>query len=221
LSFLKSLRRWFAADSNGSGIGIRGVGASNQAVFGAPINDADLLFAVKHEPVAHRIVFMVAHDIFDNWFSVDIAGEKPNTRFNDQIQMVLEDLDAKAVFTEMAVYERLFGEAIIVVGFSDYGRDLSKPVKDPQSVEDIVSYSPLEFTVQSSDEDKNPQSPRFGLPEFYTLYQCSQSVRVHYSRVIHFSTRLLDHPYRVSASLNPYMMTLPSCGTSAGAWVKQ
>lgn len=57
-------------------IGIRGAGAQNQADFGAPINDVDLLFAVKREPVAHRIVFMVAHDIFDNWFSVDVVGEK-------------------------------------------------------------------------------------------------------------------------------------------------
>jgi phage-related protein (TIGR01555 family) len=186
-------------------ISIRGAGAHSQAVFGATINDADLLFAVKREPVAHRIVFMVAHDIFDNWFSVNVVGEKPDTRFNDQIQAVLEDenFNAKAVFTEMAVYERLFGEAIIVVGFSDYGKDLSKPVKDPQSIEDIVAYSPLEFTVQSSDEDKDHKSPRFGFPEFYTLYQGSQSIRVHYSRVIHFATRLLDHPYRGLSVLEP------------------
>ena len=45
-------------------IGIRGAGAQSQAAFGTPISDADLLFAVKREPVAHRIVFMVAHDIF-------------------------------------------------------------------------------------------------------------------------------------------------------------
>jgi phage-related protein (TIGR01555 family) len=205
LSLFRWLRKRFAADSNGWEIGIRGVGASSQAVFGTPINDADLLFAVKREPVAHRIVFMVAHDIFDNWFSVNVASEKPDTRFNDQIQAVLEDenLNAKAVFTEMAVYERLFGEAIIVVGFSDYGRDLSKPVKDPQSIEDLVAYSPLQFTVQSADEDKNPKSTRFGLPEFYTLYQGNQSVRVHYSRVIHLATRLLDHPYRGLSVLEP------------------
>jgi phage-related protein (TIGR01555 family) len=184
-------------------IGIRGAGARSQADFGTPISGTDLLFAVKREPVAHRIVFMVAHDIFDNWFSIDVAGEKPDTRFNDQIQGVLEDLDAKAVFTEMAVYERLFGEAIVVVGFSDYGKDLSKPVKNPQTIEDLAAYSPLQFTVQSSDEDKNPKSTRFGLPEFYTLCQGSQRVRVHYSRVIHFATRLLDHPYRGLSVLEP------------------
>ena len=185
-------------------IGIRGAGARSQADFGTPISDTDLLFAVKREPAAHRIVFAVAHDIFDNWFSVDVVSEKKaELRFNDQIQGVLEDLDAKAVFTEMAVYERLLGEAIVVVGFSDYGKDLSKPVKNPQTIEDLATYSPLEFTVQSSDEDKDPKSTRFGLPEFYTLSQGSQRVRVHYSRVIHFSTRLLDHAYRGLSVLEP------------------
>ena len=204
MAFFKRLKRRFATESSDA-VGIRSAGAQSQAAFGAPISDADLLFAVKREPVAHRIVFMVAHDIFDNWFSVDVVGEKPDTKFNDQIQAVLEDedLNAKAVFTEMAVYERLFGEAIIVVGFSDYGKDLTKSVKNPQSIEDLVAYSPLQFTVQSSDEDKNPNSTRFGLPEFYTLYQGSQRVRVHYSRVIHFATRLLDHPYRGLSVLEP------------------
>lgn len=198
---LRSIKKFFAKDT--AEPGIRGAGANSKADFGDPITNTDLLFAVKREPVAHRVVFAVAHDIFDNWFSIDVVGEKPDTRFNDQIQGILEDLNAKSVFTEMAVYERLFGTAIIVVGFSDYGDDLSKPVKDPQSVEDIVAYSPLEFIVQSSDEDKDPQSPRFGLPEFYTLYQDGKRVRVHYSRVIHFATRLLDHPYMGLSVLEP------------------
>jgi phage-related protein (TIGR01555 family) len=201
------IRKFFGKDT--AEPGIRGAGAGSiQADFNGPISDTDFLFAVKREPVGHRIVFMVAHDIFDNWFSVDVAGEKPDTKFNDQIQTILDDLDAKAVFTEMAVLERLYGEAIIIVGFSDYGDDLEKPVKNPQSIEDLVAYGPLQFTVQSSDEDKNPQSPRFGLPEFYTLYQGSQRVRVHYSRVIHFATRLLDHPYRGLSVLEPIYMDL-------------
>ncbi len=199
---LKWIKRIFAKDT--AEPGIRGAGATSQADFGTPISDTDLLFAVKREPVAHRIVFMVAHDIFDNWFSVDVAGEKrPDTRFNDQIQTVLDDLEAKSVFTEMAVYERLYGEAVVLVGYSDYGKDLIKPVKDPQSIEDLVAYSPLDFNVSSSDEDRDPKSPRYGLPEFYTFVRGSQTVRVHYSRVIHSATRLLDHPYRGLSTLEP------------------
>ena len=195
------LKRFFAKDT--AEPGIRGAGATSKADFGDPITNVDLLFAVKREPVAHRIVFTVAHDIFDNWFKVDVAGEKKEARFDDQIQGLFDDLDAKAVFTEMAVYERLFGEAIIVVGFSDYGKDLSKPVKDPQSVEDLAAYSPLEFDVQTSDLDNDPKSPRFGLPVFYNLFQGSQKVKVHFSRIIHSATRLLNHPYKGLSVLEP------------------
>jgi hypothetical protein len=83
LAFFNRLKRWFAIESSNA-VGIRNAGAQSQAVFGGSINDSDLLFAVKREPVAHRIVFMVAHDIFDNWFSVDVVGEKKaELRFNE------------------------------------------------------------------------------------------------------------------------------------------
>jgi len=54
--------------------GIRGAGLTWQASFGAALNEADLLFAVRREPVANRIVFQVAHDIFDNWFRVEVVS---------------------------------------------------------------------------------------------------------------------------------------------------
>jgi hypothetical protein len=44
--------------------GFRGAGASWQAQFGAPLNERDLLFSVRREPVANRIVFQVAQEIF-------------------------------------------------------------------------------------------------------------------------------------------------------------
>jgi hypothetical protein len=108
--------------------GFRGAGASWQAQFGAPLNELDLLFSVRREPVANRIVFQVAHDVFDNWFRVEEVADKPDPKFDDEVQRVLGELDAKAVFTEMAVYERLFGWAIIALTYVDYGKDPANPV---------------------------------------------------------------------------------------------
>jgi hypothetical protein len=96
------------------------------------LSEADLLFAVRREPVANRIVFQVAHDVFDNWFKVEEIADKPDPKFNDDVQRVLDELNAKAAFTEMAVYERLFGWAIIAMTFVDYGDDPSKEVKNPR-----------------------------------------------------------------------------------------
>jgi hypothetical protein len=94
-----------SSDSHGIGC----AGAFWQASFGMALNEADLLFAVRREPVANRIVFQVAHDIFDNWFRIEEVSEKPDASFDREVQKTLSALNAKAVFTQFAVYERLFG----------------------------------------------------------------------------------------------------------------
>jgi len=120
--------------------GVRGAGQTWQAVFGMALDDEDLLVAVKREPVANRIVFQVAHDVFDNWFEVEEAGEKPDPQFNEAVQRALENLNVKAVFTQMAVYERLFGWAIITLTYVDYGLDVSQPVIGPKEIRELLAF---------------------------------------------------------------------------------
>jgi hypothetical protein len=185
--------------------GFRGAGASWQAQFGAPLNERDLLFSVRREPVANRIVFQVAHDVFDNWFRVEEVADKPDPKFDDEVQRVLGELDAKAVFTEMAVYERLFGWAIIALTYVDYGKDPAKPVVNPSRICELLPLSSLHVAVQASDEDKELGSSRYGLPVLYTVNiknSCEQ-LKIHFSRVIHCATRLLEHPYRGMSVLEP------------------
>jgi len=197
-------KRWFARDTSTSSTGIRGAGALSQADFGQPVNSEDLLFAVQREPVAYRTVFQVAHDVFDNWFRVEDVAEKPNPNFDKQVQTVLSQLNAKSVFSQMAVFERLFGWSIIVQGFADHGETLEAPVEGPQLICDIAAYGPLQFTIHGGDEDKNEMSERFGLPIFYTLARTGISqARIHFLRVLHFATRLLTHPYRGISVLEP------------------
>ncbi len=199
------LRRKVATESDGTSLGIRGAGESSQATFGEPINTSDLLFAVKREPVAHRVVFTVAHDIFDNWFEAEEVADAPNENLNDQVQAALSALNAKSVFTEMAIFERLYGWAIIVIGYVDHAENLGDPVEKPSEIRELAAYAPTQFSVHSSDEDTDPNSPRFGLPVHYTLSRGrgAERVKVHYTRVIHFATRLLDHPYKGLSVLEP------------------
>jgi len=125
------LKRRVATESDGTGLGIRGAGESSQATFGEPINIQDLLFAVEREPVAHRVVFTVAHDIFDNWLDAEEVADTPNENFDDQGQVALSALNAKSVFTEMAIFERLYGWAIILIGYVDHAETLADPVETP------------------------------------------------------------------------------------------
>ena len=194
-----------AADTDNDGLGIRGAGASAQAEFGQVIDEQDLLFAVKREPIAHRDVFLVSHDVFDKWFEVVEVAEKPDPKFNEAVQTALDLLNAKAVFTQAAIFERLFGWSIIIVGFVDHAKSLMDPIENPQEIRDLAVYSPLSFSVQGSDEDKEPDSPRFGLPVFYTLNRGGSvgQEKVHFTRVIHVATRLIDHAYVGQSVLEP------------------
>lgn len=189
-------------DSASDTFGLRGAGASWQAAFGMPLNEADLLFSARREPVGKRTVFTVAHDIFDKGFRVEEVAEKPNPEWSRAVSKVLDDLNAKAVLTQMKVYERLFGWAIIAITYVDRGKDVSQPVQDPKEIRQLLPYSTLQFTVQSSDEDKDLKSDRFGLPVFYTMNRSGAGqAKLHFSRVIHCATELLDHPYKGMSSL--------------------
>jgi hypothetical protein len=53
--------------------------------------------------------------------------------------------------------------------YVDYGASLEEPVVLPKEIRELFAYSTLNFTVDSSDEDKDPESSRFGLPVYYKL----------------------------------------------------
>ncbi len=136
--------------------------------FGQPLILDNITFAIKREPVAHRIVFAVAHDVFDNWFTLEPLEEGTDKeRFNETVQKVLLLLNAKDVFTKAAVFERVYGWSIIVLGYRDKGVTLKDPVLMPEKIVSLKAYATTMITgVQT---DKNGQSLRFGLPEIYKL----------------------------------------------------
>jgi len=173
------------------------------AEFGQPLTDANITFAIKREPVAHRIVFAVAHDIFDNWFTLEPLEEGTDKeKFNEAVQKVLLLLNAKDVFTQVAVFERAYGWSIIVIGYQDKGITLKDPVLMPEKIVSLEAYAPT--MIASVQTDKNRQSQRFGLPETYKIRIAeNEEVEVHFSRVIHFATRLLDHPWKGISVLEP------------------
>ena len=154
--------------------------------------------------MGHRTVFTVAHDVFDKWFEVEDASEKPDENFNRDVQAALSELKAKDVFTQMAVFERGYGWAIIVVGYSDGGESLEDPVENPKSIDELYAYGPEQISSVQWERDR--KSERYGLPETYKIIQSpghAGRVNVHHTRVIHFATRLLDHPWKGLSVLDP------------------
>lgn len=181
-------------------IDIPNVSTELGAAFGEDISTSDLLFAVKREPIAHRVVFAVAHDIFDNWFKVVDTEGNGDEQLDAKVQDALNKLNAKSVLTEMAVYERLFGWALIIMGFRD-GDELSTQLEGKAPLEEIAAYGPT--AVAQVQEDAGLDSPRFGLPELISLQRGAAQTLVHQSRFILVATRLLEHRYRGLSVLEP------------------
>lgn len=191
---------------SGSGMLIPRSGTGGGGEYGAEITDDLRTFAVTREPVAHRVVFTVAHDIFDNWFALKLEGDEKGEEsqvFDKQVQTELTRLKAKRELSRMSVFERAYGWSILVLGYDDSADSLASAVEDPQALREIKAYGPTQ--VKRVDEVKDPEDPRYGMPEIYNIKRSGLAayLQVHYSRVIHFSTRLLDHDWKGKSTLDP------------------
>ncbi|MDI6905301.1 MAG: hypothetical protein QMD13_07435 [Candidatus Bathyarchaeia archaeon] len=59
------------------------------AEFGQPITNEKITEALRRILIAHRIVFAVAHDVFDNWFEVEPLEEGVDKeKFDEAVQKV-------------------------------------------------------------------------------------------------------------------------------------
>lgn len=138
--------------------------------FGEKFTNDDLLFAIEREPVAYKTVFQVAHDIFEKWFEVKNIREKGKEEdLNEKIQTELNKIDAKTAFTQAAFYERGFRWSIIVIGYKDQGETLENELKEPESIEDLATYSPRQIGTKDLKLDKDEDSKRYGWPTIYPV----------------------------------------------------
>lgn len=154
--------------------------------------DADRTFAVIREPVAHRVVFTVAHDIFDNWFQLELEGDEKGEQskaFDKKVQPELTRLQAKRELTLMSVFERAYGYAILVLGYEDAADNLEDPVANPTGLREIKAYGKPQ--IPKVDVEKNREDPRYGLPVTYHIKRPGTvaHLKIHHSRVILFATR--------------------------------
>jgi hypothetical protein len=163
------------------------------------LNEQDLLFAVRREPICKRTVIDVAYDIFAKGFTVKKVSEKPDSAWSREVSKVLDGLNAKANLTRLVLHERLFGWSILALTYVDYGQDASKPVENPREIRELMPYSSLQCTVQSSDKETNADSLRYGLPKLCTVGRSGFGAvqdKIHFNRVIHCATRLLYHAWK-------------------------
>jgi len=105
-------------------------------------------------------------------------------------------LDTKEKLRELIIFERLYGWAALGLSLIDYGADPSKPAENPRKVLSLTVFSNHNCTIQSSDEEKNTESERAGFPNLYTVKIGSKQKKIHWTRMIHFASRRMGHPWK-------------------------
>ena len=171
-------------------------GSTENVSFGSPISMSQIVFAAMREPVAKRVVVDVAFDMIAKGFKVEEESEEPNPDWSRQVSRVLDELDTKEKLRELVIFERLYGWAAIGLSLIDYGENPKQPVLNPKKLLSLTVFSDHNCTIQSSDEEKNTESERAGLPNLYTVKIGSKQKKIHWTRMIHFASRRMGHPWR-------------------------
>jgi len=66
----------------------------------------------------------------------------------------------------------------------------------PRQVLSLTVFSEHNCSVQSTDEEKRTESERAGLPNLYTVQIGSAQKKIHWTRMIHFASRRMGHPWK-------------------------
>lgn len=183
------------------------------------IPDSILLFASHREPVVRLLVSGIAADIFDNWFKVVDPDDPDDTGLNDAVQRVLTDLNAKQEFIRLFIFERRYGTAIMLLGYTSFGDsswqnpiyETSVGLNNPKKFTgdgEILQITPYPWSVIDVEKtDTDSSSLRFGLPDTYKITRgmtaesssalAAETVetKVNWSRLIHAATRLDEHTF--------------------------
>ena len=186
-----------AKTNSGSFDDPRGLGANTSDVrFGSPISINEIVFAARREPVAKRVVVDVAFDVMAKGFKVQEESENPRPEWTRQVSKVLDELDTKEKLRALVIFERLYGWAAFGLSYVDFGDDPSKPVQDPKKIMSLTVFSDHNSTVMDSDVEKNEESERAGQPNLYTIKFGSTTKKIHHTRMIHYASRRMGHPWR-------------------------
>lgn len=161
-----------------------------------PLYD-DYLARYKRQDIAGRVVDLPAQDTWR--LPPSVRDGAPGTAFNRAWEQLA---DARRVWHYLERTDRLAGVGrfgLLLIGVRD-GKPLAEPLQASslKGPEDVLYLSPFaEGSATISTWTREPQDPRFGLPETYTLQMGNEgapggSERAHWTRVLHVADDLLE-----------------------------
>lgn len=164
--------------------------------------------------IANRITFGMARSCWRDGFEL---RSDPEDEESVQLEDPMRELFARGLVQKLEradVLNRIGRFSVLLVGVPD-GRELSQPVGTARGRLDQVYFQPYAYdSAEPLRFDDNPRSPRFGMPETYTLHRTPRrdnekdrsrlnSITVHHSRLVLLSENLLDSDVEGIGALEP------------------
>ena len=149
-----------------TGMGIQNRDKSYHTVFNssARLDENTLTFMYRSDGFARRIIDLAADDMVREWFHIE--GD-PEGNILDK----LKSIKAKKQIKRLLKWARLFGGSLGVIGIDDGQGDLEMPVRENniKGIHFIQPYDRHSVWWSTQDLYQDPNHPKFGFPEVYTV----------------------------------------------------
>lgn len=176
------------------------------------LNTSDYIAMYERNDIASRVVDIEPNECWKEYPEIYETEEERETEFEKALDKVLADTN---LYSYLARVDRVSGIGrfgVLFLGFDD-GRDFDSPApgySDSKKLDDAGDAKILYFRVLDESavtiaafEDDN-RNPRYGLPTYYqlqfetysgesangTAVASTESIKVHWSRVIHIADNL-------------------------------
>ena len=150
--------------------------------------------------------------VLQTWNELPFVGEdeeQPNSRFCQKLRKVSVELNMWEILRNAEILSRI-GEFGVILAIADGKVD--EPL-ERNKIYALKPYSQANVQIRDEHSVQNPNDPRFGLPEFYTLQIAKgtgrTSIKVHWTRIVHLTEASIDSPIYgipvLAASLNHFI----------------
>lgn len=129
-------------------------------------------------------------------FPVIEESDESDTEFERSCANIVTKFRLQRVFTRLDILASLGKYAVLLLGFKDGTDSLKLPAGKAEELAFVTPYPEGSVTIKTTVS--NPQDPRFGQPEIFSIKMGPENnqvdVDVHFSRVLYVAQECLDNP---------------------------
>ena len=184
--------------------------------FGYPdtVEYDDCFLRYKRQDIANAVINRPVEATWRGDIALIEVDDDKETPLEKEWDALYKRLKLKKIFSRLDRLSHIGTYGVLLFGFNDVQKreDFAKPVSN--AVSKLLYVKPLgEKSAQIASWDTNPNSERYGLPEYYDITISEKtgnvfSIRAHYSRILHVADTELESEVEGEPELAPILNRL-------------